>query len=158
MESSTCGIFAFPKPCYLKCQPWTGSTSISWESFKNAKSGVPTVAQQVKDSALSQWWHRSQLWAWIQSLGWELPYAKGVPPSPKCKISGLTSNLLKNLQLNKSWKWSICIFQLEKHCTKKVKLQEKITVSSSRVLELLRQPKVLWSKPSLGRETNYTVI
>ena len=57
------------------------------------------MAQQVKDSALSQWWHRSQLWAWIQSLGWELPYAKGVPPSPKCKISGLTSNLLKNLQL-----------------------------------------------------------
>ena len=40
----------------------------------------------------------------------------------------------------------------------KVKLQEKITVSSSRVSELLRQPKVLWSNPSLGRETNYTVI
>ena len=41
--------------------------------------GVPAVAQQVKNPALSLWWCRFRAAAWIHSLAWEFPYAVRMP-------------------------------------------------------------------------------
>ena len=50
---------------------------------KKSYTGVFAVAQQVKDPALPQLWHRSQLQLRFNPWSGELPYATDAAPPPK---------------------------------------------------------------------------
>ena len=59
-------------------QPCADEHSLSRkDASKESSLEVPTGARWIKDLALLQLWHRSQLWPGFSSLVWELPHAAG---------------------------------------------------------------------------------